>query len=219
MSGRFDPGAGRPPLAGAVGRRGLLRAPTATAASPRPMCWRCSPIRRGASTWAMCATTRWATSSPASAGCRVMKCFIRWAGTRSGCRPRMRRWSASVHPGGMDLGEYRGDARAAEADRLRDRLEPRARDLRSRLLRPRAGAVPRPVRRRPRLPQGERGQLGPGRHDRARQRAGDRRPRLALGRGGRAAQAFAMVPEDHRFRRRSARGARRGSTNGRRRSG
>ena len=34
----------------------------------------------------------------------------------------------------------------------------------------------------PRLPQAERGQLGPGRHDRARQRAGDRRPRLALGR-------------------------------------
>jgi leucyl-tRNA synthetase len=41
----------------------------------------------------------------------------------------------------------------------------------------------------PRLSQGERGQLGSGRHDRARQRAGDRRPRLALGRSGRAAQA------------------------------
>ena len=76
-------------------------------------------------------------------------------------------------------------------DRLRARLDPRARHLRSRLLRPRAGAVPRPARARPGLSQGKRGQLGPGRHDRARQRAGDRRPRLALGRAGRAAQAVA----------------------------
>ncbi len=98
---------------------------------------------------------------------------------------------------------------AAEAARLRARLEPRARHLRSRLLRPRAGAVPRSVRGGPRLPQGERGQLGPGRHDRARQRAGDRRPRLALGRAGRAAQAQPVVPQDHRFRRGAARRARR----------
>ena len=76
------------------------------------------------------------------------------------------------------------------------------------LLRPRAGAVPRPVRGGPGLSQGERGQLGPGRHDRARQRAGDRRPRLALRRAGRAAQAQPVVPEDHRFRRGAARRAR-----------
>ena len=43
------------------------------------------------------------------------------------------------------------------------------------------------------------GQLGPGRSDRARQRAGDRRPRLALGRAGRAAQAGAVVLQDHRL--------------------
>ncbi len=41
-----------------------------------------------------------------------------------------------VHPGRMDLGEHRGDARPAEAARLRARLEPRARDLRPGLLRP-----------------------------------------------------------------------------------
>ena len=41
------------------------------------------------------------------------------------------------------------------------------------------------------------GQLGPGRHDRARQRAGDRRPRLALRRAGRAARPDAMVLQDH----------------------
>jgi hypothetical protein len=53
--------------------------------------------------------------------------------------------------------------------------------------------------RRARLPQAERGELGPGRHDRARQRAGDRRPRLAIGRAGGAAQAQPVVPEDHRL--------------------
>ena len=89
----------------------------------------------------------------------------------------------------LDPGQHRDDARAAEAARLRARLEPRTRDLRSRILRPRAGAVPRPVRSRPGLSQGKRGQLGPGRHDRACQRAGDRRQGLAFGRAGRAAQA------------------------------
>jgi leucyl-tRNA synthetase len=54
----------------------------------------------------------------------------------------------------------------------------------------------------PRLPQGKRGQLGPGRHDRAGQRAGDRRQGLALGRAGRKAQAEPVVPQDHRVRRR-----------------
>ena len=43
----------------------------------------------------------------------------------------------------------------------------------------------------------------PGRPDGARQRAGDRRARLALGRAGRAARAHPMVPQDHRLFRRS----------------
>ena len=42
---------------------------------------------------------------------------------------------------------------------------------------------------RARHPQGGGGELGPGRHDRARQRAGDRRQGLALGGAGRAARA------------------------------
>ena len=52
------------------------------------------------------------------------------------------------------------------------------------------------------------GELGPGRPDRARQRAGDRRPRLALRRGGRAARADAVVLQDHRLRAGPARRAR-----------
>ncbi len=114
-----------------------------------------------------------------------------------------------VHPGAWTRSNIDTMRGAAEAARLRPRLEPRARHLRAGLLRPRAGAVPRPLRGGARLPQAERGQLGSGRHDRARQRAGDRRPRLALGRSGRAAQAQPVVPEDHRFRRGAARRPRR----------
>ena len=54
--------------------------------------------------------------------------------------------------------------------------------------------------RRAREAQGE---LGPGRHDRARQRAGDRRPRLALGRGGRAARDEPVGLQDHEVLRRN----------------
>ena len=58
--------------------------------------------------------------------------------------------------------------------------------------------------RRPRRAQEVEGQLGPGRPDGARQRAGDRRARLALGRGRRAARADAMVLQDHGLFGRSA---------------
>ena len=44
------------------------------------------------------------------------------------------------------------------------------------------------------------GELGSGRPDRAGQRAGDRRPRLAQRRDGRKARDPAVVPEDHRLR-------------------
>ena len=73
------------------------------------------------------------------------------------------------------------------------------------LLQAPAEAVSRFPRRRPGRAQEVEGQLGPGRPHRARQRAGDRRPRLALRRGRRTARADAVVPQDHRLFRRSAR--------------
>ena len=71
----------------------------------------------------------------------------------------------------------------------------------------RAEDVSRFPRGRARLPQGILGQLGPGREHRAGQRAGDRRPRLALRRAGRKAAAVAMVPAHHRVQRGAARRA------------
>ena len=72
---------------------------------------------------------------------------------------------------------------------LSHRLVARIRHLRSGILHAAAEAVPGFLQGRLRLSQRSRCELGPGRHDRARQRAGDRRPRLALRRAGRAAQA------------------------------
>ena len=104
----------------------------------------------------------------------------------------------------LDPRQHRRDEGAAQAPWLRPRLDARAGDLRARLLRARTGAVSRLPRIGAGLSQGIGGQLGPGRHDRARQRAGDRRPRLALGRARREAQAQPVVPEDHPVRRRAA---------------
>ena len=53
------------------------------------------------------------------------------------------------------------------------------------------------LRRGPRRAREAQDQLGPGRHDRARQRAGDRRPRLALRRGRRAARDEPVGLQDH----------------------
>ena len=61
------------------------------------------------------------------------------------------------------------------------------------------------ARGRARLPQGRAGQVVPERPDRARERAGDRRPLRALRRGGRGAQPRAVDVQDHRLRRPAAR--------------
>src|ERR1700741_5080116 len=97
----------------------------------------------------------------------------------------------------MDLCQYRGDEIAAQVDGALPRLDPRDRHLRSELLQTSAEIVPRLSARRPRRAQTVEGELGPDRPDRARQRAGDRRSRLALRRGRRAARTLTMVLQDH----------------------
>ena len=100
-----------------------------------------------------------------------------------------------------------------------DRLVARVRHLRPRLLPPAAAAVPRLAQGRPRRPQDAEGELGPGRPHRARQRAGDRRARLAFGRARRAARAAGMGVQDHRLRARICSRRSTGSSAGPRRSG
>ena len=90
---------------------------------------RCSPIRRGASIWAMSATTRWATSSRATSAPRVSRCCTRWAGTLSACR---RRTPPSRRRSTRASGPMPTSRRCASSSVHGPvaRLEPRARHLR-----------------------------------------------------------------------------------------
>src|SRR5690606_31881550 len=72
------------------GRRRACSKPATTMGGRATTCLRCSPIRRGASTSAISATTRWATWWPATSAPRASMCCTRWGGMRSACRPRMR---------------------------------------------------------------------------------------------------------------------------------
>ena len=85
------------------------------------------------------------------------------------------------------------------------RLVARAAHERPRVLQVEPVAVPEAVREGPRVPQGQLGQLVPGRPDRARQRAGRRRTLRALRRRGRQEEAHPVVLQDHRLRRPPAR--------------
>ena len=85
----------------------------------------------------------------------------------------------------------------------------RGRHLPARLLPLEPVAVPAHAREGHRLPQDRHGQLGPGGPDRARQRAGDRRPRLAHRRAGREARDPDVLPRHHAVRRGPARRAER----------
>ena len=109
---------------------------------------------------------------------------------------------------GVDLRQHRGDEEAAQIDGAVARLEPRDRHLRSGLLQAPAEDVPRFSRRRPGRAREAQGELGSGRSDRARQRAGDRRPRLALRRAGRAARDEPVGLQDHQIFAGAARRAR-----------
>ena len=88
-------------MARRLGRSRCLSAPARRLrppASRNTTCWRCSPIRRGASTWATPATMRWATWWRASSAPAASTCCTRWAGTPSACRPRTPPWRRGVHP-------------------------------------------------------------------------------------------------------------------------
>ena len=112
-----------------------------------------------------------------------------------------------VHPAGWTYREHCHDEGTAQAAGLRARLEPRIRHLRPGIITATSRHCLSTCTRRALSIARERGELGSGRHDRAGQRTGDRRARLALGRGGREAQAEPVVPQDHRIRAGTARRA------------
>ena len=189
-------------------RRGPTRPfspPATTIRGPNITCSRCSRIRPGASTWAMSAITRWATWSRATSARAASTCCTRWAGTRSACRPRTRRCRTPPIPRKWTYANIAAMRAQLKSMGLSLDWSREVATCDPELLRSPAEAVPRLPRRRAGRAQEVEGQLGPGRQHRARQRAGDRRPRLALRRRRRAARADAMVPQDQRLFRRAAR--------------
>ena len=107
--------------------------------------------------------------------------------------------------GALDARQHRGDEGADAGARPGLRLEPRGHDLRPGLLQVEPVVLPEDARGGHRRAAHPGRQLGPGRPDRARQRAGHRRARLALGRARREARDPGLLPEDHEVRRRAAR--------------
>ena len=118
---------------------------------------------------------------------------------------RERRHPRGRPPAPRHRAEHRRHPRADAPHGLGDRLGPRGLDPRALLLPLDAVALPQVLRAGPGLPQGGAGQLVPQRPDRARQRAGDRRPLRALRRRGRAPEPRAVVLQDHGLRRPPAR--------------
>ena len=103
--------------------------------------------------------------------------------------------------GRLDRREHRQDeSRAVQPARPVVRSAARDQLRLARVLQMDAVAVSAALRPRAGLSRRRLGQLGPGGPDGARQRAGDRRARLAIGRAGRAAAVAAMVHPHHRLR-------------------
>ena len=113
---------------------------------------------------------------------------------------RERRDPRQRAPGHVHLRQHRDVDRVVPEVRHQLRLEPDVQHLRPRVLPLDPVAVPAVPRARAGLPQGEPGQLVPGRPDGAGQRAGHRRPLRALRRRGDQARADPVVLQDHRVR-------------------
>ena len=126
--------------------------------------------------------------------------LVRSAGRERGDQGRCR-----LRPARVDVREHRAAQEELPGVRLVVRLVAHPAHQRPRVLPLEPVAVPAPVRARPGVPQGEPGQLVPERPDGARQRAGRRRPLRALRRRGRQEEPDAVVLQDHRLRRSTAR--------------
>ena len=117
---------------------------------------------------------------------------------------RERRHGQQRAAGRLDARQYRRHEEPDAAAGPGLRLVARTRHLRRRLLQVEPVVLPEDAGSRHRLPQDADRQLGPGGPDRAGQRAGRGRPRLAQRRAGGKARDPGLLPGDHEVRRRTA---------------
>ena len=145
------------------------------------------PLRRP-STWDTCSSTRSATSSRTSAAGTACTCCGRWATTPSACPPRTRPSARAATRARSSPGTSSTSAGQMQAARLGIRLDPRALDGRPGFYRwtqwlfLQASSRPRLAYRKAGA-----GQVVPAGPDRARERAGRRRPLRVLRCRGRVA--------------------------------
>ena len=209
----------RSPLAEDLGRARHLQDRRTTTRARNTTCWRCSPTRRGASTWATSATTRWATWWRASSAPRGMNVLHPMGWDAFGMPAENAAMERKVHPKEWTYANIAAMKKQLQSmglslDWSREiaTCDPAYYKHQQRMFLDFLKAGPGRA-------QAIEGELGSGRHDRARQRAGDRRPRLALRRAGRAARADAVVLQDQQLFGRTARPRSTRSTAGRKKSG
>ncbi len=190
---RYDPEAIEAKWQAVWARRGRVHGPeprpsARRAATARPTSSRCSRTRRASSTWGTSSTTRSATSSRTSGAGRAYTVLRPMGYDAFGLHAE----NAAIREGGhpREITDRNIEAIRApdEAHGLGDRLVARGLDRRARVLPLDAVALPAVLRARARLPTRGAGQLVPEGPDRARERAGDRRPLRALRHRGRGAE-------------------------------
>ncbi len=161
--------------------------------------WRCSPIQAAIFIWGTSVTTRSATLLPAISGRVAIRSCTQWVGMHSAFRPKMPRANAASIPRSGRAAISRRCAANCSGWPVH-RLDPRVRDLRPVLL----WATAETVLDLLRAGLADRRQSwvnwDPGRPDRAGERAGCRRPGMAVGRGRREAAVVAVVLPHHRSR-------------------
>ena len=160
------------------------------------MCWRCSPIRRGASMWGMCATTPWATWWPGLKRAQGFNVLHPMGWDAFGMPAENAAMERGRQSQGLDLREHRRHARASSrcsacrstGTREFATCDPAYYGRQQALFRRAVTSAAWPIASEATV------NWDPVDHTVLSQRAGDRRARLAFRRLGREEEADPVVP-------------------------